>query len=323
MKEEAILFGANQSLVGVITEPADAIGDRARGGIAVILLNPGIVHRVGPGRLYVKIARRLATIGFTVLRFDFSGIGDSPVRHDTLPFARSAIAEAQDAMAFLHTTRGIENFVLLGGCSGAWAAFETACCDLCVIRTVLINFQSQGDDEDAQPDIIDRKATHYYSKYAVFDPKSWLRLFTGKTDYRQLARVVKSEVKRRLGLENAQRENVEFQAALEHLVARNVHTAFLCSAGDPRLDDLRAAGGETLERLCRSGAIALNVIPGADHTFSSLDDQERLLHTITRYMTTIDCDQVPASTRDSSFHLLRRTASIPAAGTGFLEGQRS
>jgi pimeloyl-ACP methyl ester carboxylesterase len=323
MREEAVLFGANQSLVGVITEPADAIGDTVRAGMAVILLNPGVVHRVGPGRIYVKIARRLATIGFPVLRFDFSGIGDSPVRHDTLPFARSAIAEAQDAMTFLQTTKGIENFVLLGGCSGAWAAFETACSDQRVTGTVLINFQFQGDDEDEpDPDMVNRKAAHYYSRYAVFDAKSWLRFFTGKTDYRQLGRVMKNAMKRRIGLRKESRENHEFQAAVEHLAARYVRTAFLCSAGDPRLDDLREAGGETLVRLCRSGSMALSVIPGADHTFSSLDDQERLLQAISRCMTAIDCNKVPANANESSFHLLQ-TASNPATGTGFLERQRS
>jgi pimeloyl-ACP methyl ester carboxylesterase len=325
MKEQATLFGATQSLVGVITEPAGPMEDSTRGGLAAILLNPGIVHRVGPGRVYVKIARRLAAIGFSALRFDFSGIGDSPVRHDTLPFAKSAIAETQDAMEFLQRTKGIESFVLLGGCSGAWAAFETARCDQRVIGTVLINFQSQGDDEDeAHPDAVNRNAAHYYSKYALFDPKSWLRLFSGKTDYRQLGRVVKTELKQRLGLQKESRENAEFQAALRQLATRKVRTAFLCSAGDTRLDDLREAGGKTLECLCGTGDIVLNVIPRADHTFSSLHDQERLLQGIAEFMTAIGEDPIAAKAEDPGFHLLRqRTAPNAAAGTKYLEGQSS
>ena len=34
-------------------------------------------HKMGPARLYVKIARNLVAIGFHVLRFDFTGFGES------------------------------------------------------------------------------------------------------------------------------------------------------------------------------------------------------------------------------------------------------
>ena len=43
----------------------------------VVLLNAGIIHRIGPNRLYVQLARRLASRGHAVLRFDLAGIGDS------------------------------------------------------------------------------------------------------------------------------------------------------------------------------------------------------------------------------------------------------
>src|SRR5215467_3344973 len=123
MKEEVVLFGERKSLVGIVTSPPPRLTQER---MAVILLNPGIVHRVGPGRIYVKIARRLASTGLTVLRFDFSGIGDSAPRHDSLPFEKSAIEEARDAMEFLQATRGVEKFILLGGCSGALASLQTA-----------------------------------------------------------------------------------------------------------------------------------------------------------------------------------------------------
>src|SRR5438045_1954876 len=96
MREEAVLFGEFRSLVGIVTEPTTQHPHLARQ--AVILLNPGIVHRVGPGRIYVKIARALAKMGFVILRFDLSGIGDSAVRHDNLRFEKSAGRETHEAM---------------------------------------------------------------------------------------------------------------------------------------------------------------------------------------------------------------------------------
>ena len=90
MKEEAVVFGATSSLVGVVTDPV--VGARDKEDLpAIILLNAGIAHRVAPHRLYVNMARRFADMGFTVLRFDFSGVGDSPLRQDNLPRARSSI----------------------------------------------------------------------------------------------------------------------------------------------------------------------------------------------------------------------------------------
>jgi len=72
MTEQAIFFGVRQSLTGIVTEPV-VIGG-ARVTKAVILLNAGIVHRVGPGRIYVRIARELAAMGFVVLRLTFPAL---------------------------------------------------------------------------------------------------------------------------------------------------------------------------------------------------------------------------------------------------------
>ena len=74
--EEPVLLGKSGSLAGIITDPPAHAREASRP--AVILLNAGLVHRVGPGRLYVRLSRRLAAHGFVVVRFDLSGIGDSP-----------------------------------------------------------------------------------------------------------------------------------------------------------------------------------------------------------------------------------------------------
>lgn len=42
----------------------------------VVLPNAGLIHRAGPQRLHVDLARRLAAMGYDVFRFDLPGIGD-------------------------------------------------------------------------------------------------------------------------------------------------------------------------------------------------------------------------------------------------------
>src|SRR5262245_3810682 len=162
MRETAALFGYRCALVGVLTEPAEPTpGPRLP---AVILLNAGVIHRVGPHRLSVTIARHLAALGCVVLRFDFSGIGDSPVRADHLPFAQSVISEAQEAMHYVRAARGLDRFVLIGLCSGADIAFRTACCDESVVGVALLNAQGyQLEVDDAVRAYIgQRRDTRYY-----------------------------------------------------------------------------------------------------------------------------------------------------------------
>ena len=99
-REQAILLGPRRSLVGVLTPPVEGSPPRDR---AVVILNSGIIHRVGANRLHVELARELARAGFRVLRFDLSGIGDSPARSDAgasiLDSVMQDIREAVDHVA--------------------------------------------------------------------------------------------------------------------------------------------------------------------------------------------------------------------------------
>ena len=124
MREEAVLFGKTRSFVGVVTIPQQ--DGKESNHTAIILLNAGLVHHVGPNRLYVNLARKLAAKGFVVFRFDYSGIGDSRSREDNLPYSESRLDETREALDFLNETRGSKRFVLMGICSGAIDAFTSS-----------------------------------------------------------------------------------------------------------------------------------------------------------------------------------------------------
>jgi len=122
--ERALLFGESAQLVGILTEPEPH--GRHPDAPVTVFLNSGIIHRVGASRLYVQMARRLAEEGFTSLRFDFSGIGDSEARRDSLPFRESAVVETRESMDYLERVAGARSFHLMGLCSGADMAFAVA-----------------------------------------------------------------------------------------------------------------------------------------------------------------------------------------------------
>lgn len=282
MNEEAVRFGTSNSLIGILASVPEIVNQHA--STAVILLNAGIVHRVGAGRVYVKLARALAAAGFITLRFDFSGIGDSPARHDGLSFPKSAVAEAQDAMEFLFRNKGVRRFILLGGCSGARIAFDTACCDDArVIGALLINFPSMDEGDARQnADSAQRSAFFYYRRFAVFNFRSWQRLLTGRANYQQLMRTLWFGIKQTLAEDEEETSSLyqEFRCALTRVVNRCVRVSFICSEGDHRLDELRAAGGKLLKKFCEECRLTVDVVKDSDHTFSSLADQKRLIQIV-------------------------------------------
>src|SRR5579864_8085694 len=135
MTEAVLRFGDNQRLIGICSEPADSGRHRA----AAIVLNAGLLHRVGPNRFHVTLSRRLAAMGIPTLRFDFSGIGDSLPARSSAPFPQRASEEVEHAMDALHDRFGIRAFTLIGICSGADVALDSALENDRATQAVVIN----------------------------------------------------------------------------------------------------------------------------------------------------------------------------------------
>src|SRR5205814_78101 len=118
----ACRFGPDEHLFGLLTRRPDS-GDAP----AIMMFNAGSVHHVGPNRLYVTLARGLASLGFACLRFDLESLGDSVLREpgrENYPYPRTATRDARAALEFLRQRFGYRRFIVLGLCSGAHTAFH-------------------------------------------------------------------------------------------------------------------------------------------------------------------------------------------------------
>ena len=153
MKERAVTFGPGQGMVGVLTEP-----DARSSAPHLLVLNAGFVHRVGPGRLSVEIARQVLGDGFATLRFDFSRIGDSPDRVPPLEPIPCGIADTREAMDHLCEAHGASKFILLGLCSGARHAHHIALADPRVVGAVMLDGYSYPTRRSALMDVGERLA---------------------------------------------------------------------------------------------------------------------------------------------------------------------
>ena len=135
--ETAHNIDPESNLIGVSSVPEGAAG---RPG--VILINAGFLHRVGPNRMNVSLARRLAAAGFASLRMDLSGLGDSTGRSAAAEDHEIVAEDLDRAMALMQGTFGIDAFVLVGLCSGAYDTARKAVVDERVVG--LVNIDGTG-----------------------------------------------------------------------------------------------------------------------------------------------------------------------------------
>ena len=136
-RDRAVLLGRRKSLVGIIT-PGEEVPGATKRPMAVIL-NAGILHRVGPNRLHVILARAMAATGSAVLRFDLSGIGDSAPQSDDSSPLESALSDIKEALDWLEANLDQHRFILLGLCSGADHAILAAASDSRVAGLILLD----------------------------------------------------------------------------------------------------------------------------------------------------------------------------------------
>ncbi|MDZ7269337.1 MAG: hypothetical protein ONB48_18135 [candidate division KSB1 bacterium] len=283
MKEKALLFGKTRSLVGVLTEPEQA--DSVASLPGVIILNSGLLPKIGPNRLHVKIARRLAAAGFTAMRFDFSGIGDSLPRKDGLAFVRSAIVETQEAMDLLAQTRGLQQFILMGICSGADNAVRVAHEDARVAGAALI-------DSYAFP-----TPQYFWYSYRkrLLNVRSWVNLLAGKSDLLAKVRKSRASQMRDRPVEQSERltpdwhmpSQAELAATLHDLLQRGTDLLFVYSGGSPAYFNYLTNLKKLLSRLQDSPHLRLEFLLDSDHGFTLLHHQKMLVDTISNWVKAV------------------------------------
>ena len=128
-------FGADERLLGIVTLPAQRRADAP----ACLLMNAGVVHRIGPHRINVKIARALAALGIASIRIDLSGLGDSPPATGGAHSGTQTVMDLQAAMDHLERTLGVRRFIVFGLCSGSVHAYWLAQKDARIAGVVMFD----------------------------------------------------------------------------------------------------------------------------------------------------------------------------------------
>jgi len=293
VRETALRCGSGGSLVGVLAEPATGTACDRRGQTGILLLNVGGNYRIGPHRAYVAMARTLASAGYTALRLDIAGIGDSPPAPGQ-PWANLYQREsAHDVRAAIDALaqRGCREFVLMGICSGSYVAYQTALVDERVDGLVLMNSRllewSPGKAGDSWQNSMQQyaKSTDFYRR-AAFRPEVWRRLLRGEVNVRLIASrffaLTAARLQRALTIGDSREESL--LTRMQRLCARGTDVLMLVSDADDGRDYVEFHFGPSGRRMRAHPNFRMAYVPDADHTFSRPGNQEHVLPALLRHL---------------------------------------
>lgn len=256
--DEIVLL--DESRFGVLSGSA-ARNDNA---VCLLLFNAGFIHRSGPFRLHVRLARRLAGLGMASFRFDAPGLGDAIARSDR-PLAETIKA----SMDVLQARYGYSRFVVGGLCSAADLGWQVALADARVIGLLSI-------------DGLARMGWWYrlakWRRALAKPPRAWVGMLLRRSRARQRpAASMSAEDLRDWPAPGSEHEH------MARLVARGVHLFCLFTGG---------AGyflhpgqfTETWGKASRAPTVEFEHWPQCDHTFLAESDRRRLIERIADWM---------------------------------------
>ncbi len=149
---------------------------KARRGIVIVVAG-GPQYRAGAHRQFVSLARRLAALGYPVLRFDLRGMGDSTGSHLGYQQSASDIRAAIDTL--IEEQPQVDEVVLFGECESASGILFYAYQDRRVKGIALINPWVRTEEGRAQVIV-----KHYYLK-RVLSRDFWRKVGSGAFDPRE------------------------------------------------------------------------------------------------------------------------------------------
>lgn len=306
MREEILNFGDELSLVGILTHKSES---KNNSDFCIVLLNAGLIHKIGPNSLHVKISRELAEKGVNCFRFDYSGIGDSSLSRQKKSLEEIKIGEVKQAMDLLQKKNNIQKFVLIGICSGAEDAFMVSHEDHRVIGLYLIDgvFQENKMLNSIRP-IAQRNSIIRYYKKNIFSFKRWIKILGGKSgafsrgNIMVLFKMASSFLKRknvfRMGNNRIEPKNessvvsysnqIDFKInEWENLFNRNVHICTAFCEGGIAIDIFNLTISKQLKKDNKHGLLEVDLIKDVDHTFTPIWSQELLIGKISQWLENI------------------------------------
>ncbi|MEI8243863.1 MAG: alpha/beta fold hydrolase [bacterium] len=257
--------GAHGCIRGVLHLPAT---DRPRGRI--VFLHGWSGDRTGPHRMFVHAARRLARLGFTCLRFDYRGRGDSDAAASGSASIDTMTSDARAAIAWLRTEAPHAGpITLLAICSGCKIAIHAAAAEPDIARLALWSAEAMGSLRGGTAGLPRRLALLRTYARKLLQRETWGKLLRGQVRTGMVGRaLVQAEV----------RTPAEARAEDETLrVFRAFRGSILFVFGGSDPDTPGSSRAYTA--YCRTASMPhiCHVIPHAGHSYYGMDWEQEVL----------------------------------------------
>jgi pimeloyl-ACP methyl ester carboxylesterase len=291
LREETVALEDGSPMLGVVTTRADA----PAGDTWLVFLPNRYTRRIGSNRMYTEWARRWAAAGLPSLRIDVNATGDAGGPDDETDrdmYTRAGVTDVLRAVAFLRETYGARRAAVVGLCSGGYIGFHAAVDDSTIDDAILLNPQMLlwTDHETAVARTGDIRRR-------LFRASSWKRLLTDRTALvRALLPTIRTAAFTDLGSRvpgvrrfradggGTQRVQRFISSAFDRLEARGCRVLFVFSEGDGGMRYMSRHLGPDLQEMTSRSGMSVEVVAGADHTFSRPARREELRALLQRHL---------------------------------------
>ena len=264
MQEQAFRFGRARHLVGIAGLPPSAAPET----VGVIVLNAGLVHRIGPFRLHVEMTRRLNAYGYPTLRFDLSTIGDSASSGESQTRKQQICADVGDAMNLLGEQAACKRFVLIGLCSGSQSAHMVACSDPKVAGAVFLDGYAYRT--------LGYRLRYYLPR--LLDISGWLRVLSRR-------RKASSGADNEPAFTVAPLPQAVVRADFAGMLERGLKLCLIYSGGISRHFNHARQFRECFGGIVNHPDVSTRFLKEADHTYILTGDRNRLLDSVERWLS--------------------------------------
>jgi alpha/beta superfamily hydrolase len=266
-----------EELFGILTEPEG----EARGTCAVLLSGGSWTASPGHNRIWVRLARELATEGYHALRLDYHGVGESTGNAATYLLDAPFVEDALGGCSWVED-QGVSRMVLLGTCFGARTALAAAerlddVAGVAVFPVPVRDF-AMGEKVSSLPtSVLMRKAASPHVVAGLFRAKNRQAYRRILTKRRQRSRAARAEGGP--APDRSTRVSPILLRQLESLVDREIPVLLIFGEQDWFYEDFRRAlGGRFRTVLDRAGdLIQLRIVPGKTHGLTTTAVQDAVV----------------------------------------------
>jgi len=274
MKERVYNFGTNNELSGILTLAESEY--QKKNVPSILFLNAGFLHKTGFNRFNTDLARQLSIYGYSSLRFDLHGLGDSASCPPSIDYEKQAIIDIQQAIDEVTAKSGTQKCIIIGLCSGADFAHAAAVIDSRISGLVLMDGYAY------------RTLGYYIRDYGpgIINPYRSVRFAVNQIRKRFFSAPSQKNIKRsnEVYIRSFPPKNL-IMKQLQELIDRGVKLFFIYSGGVPLYYNYEDQFFDMFRSVKFKGMVFHRYFKEADHTYTIMSVRQKLKSTISEWIS--------------------------------------